>query len=278
MNEKNKKMIAKEFLEIHFSLLSEHELIMQINAGSPSAEAQLLMLYMPRLLETAEELAKHFNDPREAMQAVMNGFLKGLRALAYRYYRKTNEGQEYIADWNAHLMDVYLKRIKEQILFYIRPNDETCYLQTYNKTQISRLNKLNELLKIRQETIVEKVLEHHAELELDREGGQSSLNDCTIKISMGYYVLESSYSIHSQVFSSAELGIKGFNNRFKNADFDWWADGMPVLDDSYCYLLSELFEQWLITHRIPDIALISMSIQIDNQNSILYKKGKWVFV
>lgn len=72
---------------------------------------------MPRLLEIAVELAKHFNDRHEAMQTVMNGFLKGLRALAYCYYRKTNEEQEYIEDWNAHFMDVYLKRIKEQILF-----------------------------------------------------------------------------------------------------------------------------------------------------------------
>src|SRR5690606_11487635 len=113
--------ITKEFLERHFCLPKEYELLEQINSGSKIAKTQLLIQYMPCLLEIAEDLTKHFEDRQEAMQVVMESFLKGLRILAYRYCKKY-ENQDHLELWSSHIMEVYLRRIKEQILFYVRPN------------------------------------------------------------------------------------------------------------------------------------------------------------
>ncbi|HUH18039.1 hypothetical protein [Albibacterium sp.] len=262
MNEKS-RVITKGFLEKHFCLPKEYELLERINSGSKIAKNQLLIQYMPRLLEIAEGLAKHFEDRQEAMQVVMESFLKGLRILAYRYYCKKHEEQDHLAVWSLHIMEVYLRRIKEQILFYVRPNKEKSYLQSFNRVQLARLNKLNDTLKLEQQKIWGKISDYIYPLEIEKKMKDT---DYSIRVSLDFYLLKSIYSIHSQIFSSNILGIIGLKERFNTPEFDWWTEGMPVLDDPYCYLLSELFEQWLIMHRIPDIALISTSIQIDCKN------------
>lgn len=148
----------------------------------------------------------------------------------------------------------------------------------FNLSQLSKLNKLNKVLKRKQTEIWIAIDQQVSDLEARLTEKGTTLSNYELKLGIDYYVMKSSDPIHSSSSIVNLVTRREIAKQMNDPSFDWWAKGMPVLEQPYCFLLSQLFEQWDIALYIPDIAMVWTTIQVDYQSAMLLKNNKWTFV
>ncbi len=148
----------------------------------------------------------------------------------------------------------------------------------FNLSHLSRLNKLNSVLKKKQTEIWIAIDQQVSDLEAQLIKENTTLSNYELKLGIQYYVMKNSHPIHSSCLTINLVTRREMAKQMNDPSFDWWAKGMPILEQPYCFLLSQLFEQWHIAHRIPDIAMVWTTIQVEYQSSMLLKNNKWTFV
>lgn len=148
----------------------------------------------------------------------------------------------------------------------------------FNWRQIARLNHLNNLLMERQRELVRKIKDEIDELELQIIETPEQLSNYEVIATMNFYMKKNHQPVHSNSYYIDIKGLKGFLDKFENLEFDWHFGSLPVLDQPYCYLLSELFEYWEVVNCVSEIVMVWSSVCVDHQHAMVLYKGKWMSI
>ena len=234
------------------------------------ASVQLLVKYMPELLKIAQELYPVCKDKEKIMAEVIRCFLEKLSFSYVDYCHQKNDEPYSVIN--------YLNTVKMEMLGQLRGDDEKMKPHHFNHTQLAKLNKLNEVLKKRQVELWSFIEEQISYLEKLLNQENKSLSGWELKLEIQFYIMKSSQPVHNMSLKVNRMTREKLSEQMNNSVFDWWTKGMPVLEEPCSYLLGQLFEQWQIVHRIPDIVMVWSNIQVEYQSSVLFKDKKWILI
>ena len=148
----------------------------------------------------------------------------------------------------------------------------------FNLSQIERLKKLNRVLRTRQNELWNTIDEEVPRVERQLVGKLSTFRHYELSFAIRYFIMKESRPIYTATAVVKIESRKEIAAQMNNPHFDWSIKGMPPLEEPYCFLLGQLFQQPNIATSIPDIAIVQTTIQFRNQDKVMVQNKKWTFV
>lgn len=274
MNKANKyKDPCLSALEIanHYWLPQDDEVIFkELLVEERVASVQLLVKYMPEILSIAQELYSFSKDKEKIMAEVIRCFLENLSFSYVDHYHRHHD--------KPYSLIRYLNTVKAEMLDQLRGDTEKMNPHCFSISQLDSLNRLNDVLRKRQIELWAFIDEQMSYLEGQINRDQTILNHCELKLDIHFYISKNSQHIHSMTLKINLNNRQEMASKMNNLGFDWWMKGIPMLEKPYSYLLAQLFEQWQIVHRIPDIVIVWTTVKKEFQSSLFLKNNQWMMV
>lgn len=269
-NHINTNLTVEEVAE-HFWLPQDDTLLLEeLIVEGKVAAVQLLVKYMPELLEIAKEIYPLSKDKEKIMAEVMRCFLENLSYSYVDYYHQKSD--------ESYSMGNYLNTVKQEMIGQLRGDNEKMKPHRFNESQIAKLNKLNQVLREKQVELWGFVEEQITYLDKMLNQENTNFSNCELKLGIQFYMMKNSQPLHTMNLTINLNNRKEMAEQMTNLGFDWRTNEMTMLDEPTCYLLGQLYEQWQIAHHIPDIVMIWTTIQVDYQSSTLLKDNEWKLI
>ncbi len=265
MTKKPAIQVSKEQVAQALFIHGDEELLLnRVKEGDKVAMVQLVMLYMPNIISFAQTWLNSIDHDISKIELI---------DLATQVFIDTVEQKKDVKN------DLY-NELRENMKLSFRALRQTIFQKRRWHTdlhlpeRIDYLNKLNRVLKVKEEQIVERAKTYLALVEKKIKGKDVFTTDYELELEVAYFGRNSNGEPMHRYWDcfrfESDEPVFGLL-----CDGENWQDPyMPNLEEPYCYLLHDLIDHSRIGRKLFGISQIWFDIHFIDQSCLKCRKIK----